>query len=117
LLQSILPGLSWYSFLGAHSRYWSAALNRASAALESIIAKSLHRSPADESALLAWTVACGSAVADRTRALSFSDGVLRVEVADRGWQRELTALAPRYVAAINRYAATSVRRIEFVVKT
>ncbi|MGA2005451.1 MAG: DUF721 domain-containing protein [Terriglobales bacterium] len=91
-------------------------MNRASAGLESVIAKALHRAPAEESALLAWPVACGSAVADRTRALSFADGVLRVEVADKGWQRELTALAPRYVAAINRYAATTVRRIEFVVK-
>lgn len=66
--------------------------------------------------MLAWPVACGSAVADRTRALSFSDGILRVEVADTGWRRELANLAPRYVALINKYAATSVKRIEFVVK-
>ena len=59
---------------------------------------------------------CGSTVADRTRALSFSDGILRVEVADAGWRRELASLAPRYVAAINKYSATSVKRIEFVVK-
>lgn len=91
-------------------------MNRASAGLESIIAKTLRGAPAEESALLAWPAACGSAVADRTRAVSFADGILRVEVADKGWQRELTALAPQYVAAINRYAATSVRRIEFVVK-
>jgi len=37
-------------------------------------------------------------------------------VADKSWQRELMALAPRYVAAINRYSGTTVRRIEFVVK-
>jgi len=92
-------------------------LNRASAGLETILAKALHRAPADESALLAWTIVCGSAVADRTRALSFADGILRVEVANRGWQRELTNLAPRYVALINKYSATSVKRIEFVVKT
>ena len=91
-------------------------MNRASAGLESIIAKALHRAPAEESALLAWPVACGSAVADRTQAVAFADGILRVEVADKGWQRELTALAPRYVAAINRYSAASVRRIEFVIK-
>lgn len=92
-------------------------MNRASAGLESVVAKALHRAPAEQSALLAWPVACGSAVADRTRALSLTDGMLRVEVADKGWQKELTALAPRYVAAINRYAGTTVRRIEFVVKT
>lgn len=92
------------------------SLDRASTGLESIVAKALHRVPAEESALLAWPVACGSAVADRTRAVSFAEGILRVEVADKGWQRELMALAPRYLATINRYAATNVRRIEFVIK-
>jgi hypothetical protein len=91
-------------------------LNRASTDLETIVARALHRAPADESALLAWPVACGSAVADRTRALSFSDGILRVEVADSGWRRELAQLAPRYVAVINKYSAAAVKRIEFVVK-
>ena len=91
-------------------------MNRVSAGLETIIAKALHLAPPDESVLLAWPVACGSAVAARTRALSFSDGILRVEVADAGWRRELANLAPRYVALINKYSATSVKRIEFVVK-
>lgn len=91
-------------------------MNRASVGLESVISKALHQAPAAESVLLAWSVACGSAVADRTRAMSFVHGVLRVEVADKGWQRELTALAPRYVAEINRYAAARVQRVEFVVK-
>jgi hypothetical protein len=66
--------------------------------------------------MLAWPVACGSSVADRTRALSFSEGILRVEVSDAGWQRELTHLAPRYLALVNKYSATPVNRIEFVVK-
>ena len=91
-------------------------MNRASSGLETIVAKVLHRAPASESALLAWPVACGSAVAERTRALSFSDGILKVKVADPGWRRELSSLAPRYVAVINKYSAASVKRIEFVVK-
>lgn len=91
-------------------------MNRASAGLESVISKALHQTPASESPLLAWPVACGSTVADRTCAKSFANGVLRVEVADKGWQRELTALAPRYVAEINRYSAARVDRVEFVVK-
>ncbi len=91
-------------------------MNRASIGLETIVAKSLHLAPASQSALLAWPVACGSAVADRTRALSFADGVLQVEVADAGWRRELANLAPRYVALINRYSASPVKRIEFLVK-
>ncbi len=64
---------------------------------------------------MAWPVACGSAVAARTRALQFSDGVLCVQVPDAGWRRELQALAPRYVAAINRYLKDAVSEVEFVV--
>ncbi len=64
---------------------------------------------------MAWPLVCGSAVAERSRALSFADGVLRVEVADAGWKSELQSLAPRYLAAINRYTPEKVQRIEFVV--
>jgi hypothetical protein len=92
-------------------------LNRTAADLEAIVAQALHRAPTKESALLAWPVACGSAVAERTRAIGFADGILRVEVADAGWRRELANLAPRYVALINKYSAKPVDRIEFVVKT
>lgn len=64
---------------------------------------------------MAWPVVCGSAVAERTRALGFSDGVLRVEVNGQRWKSELQALAPRYLAMINRYTTEPVLRIEFVV--
>lgn len=64
---------------------------------------------------MAWPVVCGSAVAERTRALTFLDGVLRVAVPDAGWKSELQTLAPRYLTAINRYTVEMVRRIEFVV--
>ena len=62
---------------------------------------------------MAWPVVCGSAVAERTRALGFKDGVLRVEVAGQRWKAELQALAPRYLAVMNRYTTETVRRIEF----
>jgi hypothetical protein len=90
-------------------------LEQAGAGLEKIVAKSLRLAPRAEAPLMAWPVVCGSAVAERTRALSFDDGVLRVEVAGLGWKAELQALAPRYLAAINRYTAEAVRRIDFVV--
>jgi hypothetical protein len=90
-------------------------LEQAGAGLEKIVAQSLRLAPRAEAPLMAWPVVCGSAVAERTRALSFDDGVLRVEVAGLGWKAELQALAPRYLATINRYTAVAVRRIEFVV--
>jgi hypothetical protein len=92
-------------------------VERAATNLENIVAKAVRLAPAQESPLLAWPVSCGSAVAERTQAVAFSGGVLRVEVADSGWRRELSSLAPRYLAALNRYSAVQVRRIEFVVKS
>ncbi len=83
--------------------------------LERIVAQSLRQAPPAQAPLMAWPVVCGSAVAERTRAVSFLDGVLRVAVTDVGWKSELQSLAPRYLASINRYTVQPVRRIEFVI--
>lgn len=90
-------------------------LELAGSDLEKIVARSLRQAPPGQAPLMAWPVVCGSAVAERTRALSFLDGVLRVAVADAGWRSELQSLASRYLASINRYTAEPVRRIEFVI--
>ena len=90
-------------------------LEQAGAGLEKLVAHSLRQAAGSEAALLAWPLACGSAVTERTRVLGFENGVLRIEVADAGWKSELQALAPRYLAAINRYTREQVKRIEFVV--
>ncbi len=79
------------------------------------MARSLRKAPAGQAPLLAWPIACGSAVAARTRALDFTNGILRVEVSDPGWRRELQALAARYVAIVNRYVVEDVARIDFVI--
>lgn len=90
-------------------------MEHAGAGLEKVVAGALRSVPADEAPVLAWPLACGHKVAERTRALSCTNGVLRVEVPDIGWRNELQALAPRYLAAVNRYVSQSVKRIEFVV--
>jgi hypothetical protein len=97
-----------------HSRPVDHNFQPVSAGLDRVIARSLRNAPEGTAPVLAWPLACGSAVAERTRALDFSNGILRVEVPDRGWQLELQALAPRYLAALNRYVAENVARIEFL---
>ncbi len=77
---------------------------------------SLRRVPHAQAPLLAWPLVCGSVVAERTQATDFSDAVLRVEVPDAGWRREMQSLAPRYLAALNRYAGQKIERIEFVIR-
>jgi hypothetical protein len=92
-------------------------VEHAGAGLEKIVLDSLRRMPPDETPLLAWPLVCGSVVAERTRALEFSNAVLRVEVPDAGWKREMQSLAPRYLATLNRYTGQKVERIEFVIRT
>jgi predicted nucleic acid-binding Zn ribbon protein len=90
-------------------------LEQAGSGLEKIVAQSLRQASPAEAPLMAWPVVCGSAVAERTRALRFEDGVLCVEVAGPRWKSELQALAPQYLAVINRYTTAAVRRIEFML--
>jgi Dna[CI] antecedent, DciA len=91
-------------------------MEQAGAGLEKIVLGSLRRAPQGEAPILAWPLVCGSAVAERTRALQFADAVLRVEVLDAGWKCEMQSLAPRYLATLNRYAGQQVERIKFVVR-
>jgi hypothetical protein len=110
---------------GLRSRDWSArieisirrvCMEQAGAGLEKIVLGSLRRVPEGEAPILAWPLVCGSKVAERTRALDFAGSVLRVEVPDSGWKREMQSLAPRYLATLNRYAGQKVERIEFVIR-
>jgi hypothetical protein len=91
------------------------SLEHAGPALERIVADGLQRVQGGQGPIVAWPLVCGTAVAQRTRALDFGDGVLQVEVPDAGWRNELRTLASQYLAVINRYVSEPVKRIEFVV--
>jgi hypothetical protein len=91
-------------------------LEQAGTGLEKIVANSLRRIPPGDAPLLAWSLVCGSIVAERTRAISFVDSILRVEVPDAGWKREMQNLASRYLVALNRYCSAKVVRIDFVIQ-
>jgi Dna[CI] antecedent DciA-like protein len=90
-------------------------MQQAGLGIEKIVAASLRRAPVGTGPVLAWPIACGRAVAARTSVLGFDDGILCVLVPDAGWRSELKSLSPQYLAVINRYSASSVRRIEFVL--
>jgi len=90
-------------------------MDQASAGLEKIVIQSLRLAPPAQAPLLAWPLVCGSSVAERTRAVSFQAGVLRVQVADMGWKSGLQTFAPHYVAGINKYTTEVVSKIEFLI--
>ena len=87
-------------------------MERARDGLQKIVVDAIRRAPAAEAPILGWPLACGATVAARTRAVSYADGVLNVEVPDALWRNELVYLVPRYLATLNQFAR--VKRIEFV---
>lgn len=91
-------------------------MHRAADGLDKIVQYSLRKVPEPDVPLLAWPLVCGSAVAERTRAVSFSNSILQVEVTDVRWKRELESLCAGYLVSLNRYSKTTVRRIEFVIR-
>ena len=90
-------------------------MERADSGLEKLVANALKRVPAGEGPVLAWPVACGSVVAEKTRAIKFENAVLQVEVPSAGWRKEMQTIAPQYLAILNRYCGEQVKRIEFVI--
>lgn len=90
-------------------------MQHAGADLQMILARSLGRMPSKEAPVLAWPLVCGTAVADKTEALDFADGVLCVRVPDASWRTQLLGLVPQYLAAVNKFVNHSVRRIAFVL--
>jgi hypothetical protein len=89
-------------------------MQHARSTLHKIFAETLRREGGDSAPLLAWPLACGSATAAKTNAVSYAEGVLTVEVADAGWRHQLPSLAPRYLAALNQVSTQRVDSIKFV---
>ncbi len=85
-----------------------------STALAKIFRELLDNAPPAEVPIVAWPVVCGDIVASRTRAVSFSNGVLWVQVPDQDWKAQLLELEPQYVAALNTLKGDRVTRIEFL---
>ena len=65
--------------------------------------------------MLAWPVVCGAIVAEKTRALSFVDGVLIVAVPDTAWRNQLQLMVQQYLAGLKQVSGQQVQNISFVV--
>ena len=91
-------------------------MERATPALQKIVVDILHRAPPEEMPMLAWPLVCGAGVANRTRAMDFMGGVLRIEVPDQAWKTQLEALKADYLRAFGTLVIQKkVEQIEFVV--
>lgn len=84
--------------------------------LRGTLAKSLRGAGDEDRLAAAWTVACGSAMAERGQVTGYEDGRVRVEVADAVWQRQMIALGNVLQREMERISGLPVRGIEFHLK-
>ncbi|HEX6466221.1 MAG TPA: DciA family protein [Terriglobales bacterium] len=83
--------------------------------IQKFAANLLQNFPPEDAVVLAWPLVCGSGVAQRTKALDFSSGILRVQVPDAGWCGQLSDFSRQYIASINAIVRQKVlKRIEYV---
>ncbi|HJX83734.1 MAG TPA: DUF721 domain-containing protein [Candidatus Angelobacter sp.] len=83
--------------------------------LRNLVNEILRAQPPEEAVVLAWPLVCGSEVAARSRAVSFADGTLIVEVQDTNWRSQLISFAPRYVAVFAELMGPLVKQVQFQV--
>ena len=84
--------------------------------LRRVMSDLLRAQPPEEAAVLAWPVVCGAEVAARTRAVSFTDGQLIVEVPDANWRNQLSAFLPRYLSGLSDLVGPVVKEIRFTIE-
>ncbi len=82
--------------------------------LRNIMSELLRARPAEEAVMLAWPMICGQEVASRTRAVSFSEGCLTVEVPDAAWRDQLFAFTVRYTSGYTDLLGPLVQSIKFL---
>jgi Dna[CI] antecedent, DciA len=91
-----------------------AGMESARAGFQKIVAEILRRASPDDAVSVAWEIACGRTVAEKTEVIEFRDGVLRVRVPDEAWRSNLAGFVPRYVELLNTMLRKKVQRIELV---
>ena len=64
----------------------------------------------------AWPVACGKAMAGRGTVVGYADGVVRVQVEDVAWLRQLMSMRSQLAGEMERIAGVKVTEIHFQEK-
>lgn len=83
--------------------------------LQKIAADTLRRLPPEQVPLAAWEFAAGRTVAEKTKALGFSEGTLTVEVPDAAWRAQLASMTPHFMSMLKQYGSQNISRIHFVI--
>ena len=84
--------------------------------LKKNLARSLEALPALDRLNAAWPVACGKALADRGEIISFSDGIVEVQVESLVWLDQMRSMRAILESELAKVAGVKIAAIHFQVK-
>ena len=84
--------------------------------LRSSLARTLAGVGQEDRLAAAWTIACGRAMAERGSVAGYEDGVVRIEVSDLVWLRQMEALRTTLEREMARISGVKVQAIDFKLK-
>ena len=84
--------------------------------LKGFLGRSLGALHDEDRVAAAWAVACGKALAGRGTVVGYAGGVVRVQVEDGVWLRQLMSMKEQLTREIERIAGVSVSEIHFETK-
>ena len=84
--------------------------------LRDTVGRSLDGLRDEDRIALAWTVACGRALASHSEVAGFRDGQIRVKVTDPAWLGQFESMRAHLIEDISRIAKVKVVEIHFEVK-
>ena len=81
--------------------------------LKGSLGRSLGALSDEDKLAAAWPVACGKAMAERGTVVGYADGVVRVQVEDGAWLRQLMSMRGQLAGEMSRIAGVRVGEIHF----
>jgi predicted nucleic acid-binding Zn ribbon protein len=84
--------------------------------LKGTLGRSLNGLSDEDKLAAAWPVACGKTMAGRGTVTGYEDGVVRVQVEDGAWLRQLTSMRGQLAGELARIAGVRVGEIHFEMK-
>jgi hypothetical protein len=84
--------------------------------LKGALGRSLAGLSEEDRLAAAWPVACGKTMAERGTVIGYAEGVVRVEVADVAWLRQLVSIRGQLAREMARIAGVRVTEIHFESK-
>ena len=81
--------------------------------LRGSLGRSLQALQQEDKLAAAWPVACGKAMAERGQIVGLENGVVRVEVEDGAWLRQMISMRRQLAGELARISGVAVSEIHF----